>query len=411
MSVFICPICKNSDVMTVLHYDKYPLYIKPISKELIDTVPLKSLTLSLCNSCGYVYQEKPVDSSDLSAIYEANYSSYHSPAVSGIGSSLAKQFLSFLENNIHLHKKNVLEIGCFDGYFLTLLRDTHACKVIGCDPSPGAEIAKEMGITVLQNYFSPDLFKEKFNMCVFRGVLEHIPEPVPFLEDICSVMEKEGIIAIEVPNLIYSLKNGVIGDFFHEHISYFTADSLKRCLIDSGFDPVVIDDDAYYLRVVAKPQKKREHTTAFTSSKMTVALLKQLFEEYNVLTERMTTDLQSTLTKDKEKIIYIYGGGGHTLGLLSKTHDFLKPLGVIDGDPSKEGKYIPGFKIPVYSRATLDRINYDHTIIIVSSKIFQDEIVESLGDYILKGLQVITLYPKVECIDKQKNAGGKNEST
>lgn len=402
MSATGCPICKSSEVTIALHYDKYPLYIKPISKEFIDTVPLKPLTICLCNSCGYLFQEKPVDSSDLSSIYEENYCSYHSPAVSGIGSSLAKQFLSFLENTIPLHRKRVLEIGCFDGYFLTLLKNIHSCNVLGCDPSPGAEIAKKTGINVMQNYFSPDLIKEKFDICVLRGVLEHIPEPVPFLEDIHSVMEPEGIFAIEVPNVIYSLENGVIGDFFHEHMCYFTVDSLKLCLIKSGLDPVIVNDDGYYLRVITKPRNNSNPSPRYPASKNSVARLKQLFEEYNGLTENMRRDLRTTLADFKEKRVYIYGGGGHTIGLLSKTYDFLKPAGVIDGDPSKEGKTIPGFKIPVYSRSILDRINYNNSIIIVSSKIFQDEISGSLGNYILKGLQVIILYPKVQYIDKQK---------
>lgn len=124
--------------------------------------------------------------------------------------------------------------------------------------------------------------------------------------------------------------------------------------------------------------------------------LKKMFEEYNKNTEGMVENLHSVLLSHPDKIIYIYGAGGHTIGLLSRTYHFLKPLGVIDGDPSKEGKYIPGFNIPVHSREILNTIDYANTLIIISSKILQDEIAESLRDYILKGLQVITLYPKVD---------------
>ncbi|MFA4848768.1 MAG: class I SAM-dependent methyltransferase [Methanoregula sp.] len=383
--------------MTVLHYDKYPLYIKPISKDLIDTVALKPLTISLCNSCGYVYQEKPVDSSELSAIYETNYSSYHSPALSGIGSSLAKEFLLFLEKNISLTQKKVLEIGCYDGYFLTLLRDQHVCHVIGCDPSPGAEIAHQMNVAVFKEYYSPGLFKEKFDIVVLRSVLEHIQEPIPFLKEVRCVLKTNGRVVIEVPNVIYSLKNGVIGDFFHEHISYFSNDSLKKCLMQSGFNIVIIDDNSYYIRVIAEKtilDNRQENTD---SARMT-PMLKQMFEDFNELTENMANDLQSALKQFSGKTIYLYGGGGHTLGLLNKTQNFLKPLGVIDGDPSKEGKYLPGFNIPVYSRTVLDRIDCEKTIVIISSKIFQNEILEILMAYILKGLIIVVLYPTINCL-------------
>ncbi len=407
----ICPICHSCDGYAALKYDKYPLYIKPVPKEVIEFVPLKPLAIIVCNSCGHVYQDVNVSPVELASIYEVVYASYHSPAVSGIGSSLAKEFLLFLEKNISLAQKNVLEIGCYDGYFLTLLRDLHACHVIGCDPSPGAEIAHQMNITVYKKYYSPRLFKEKFDFVVLRGVLEHIQDPIPFLKEVSCVIEKNGLVVIEVPNVIYSLKNGVIGDFFHEHISYFTNDSLKKCLIHSGFNVIIVDNSSYYIRMIAEKTTITENRTDNSDSVKIIPMLKHMFEDFNELTDKMANDLQSALKQFSGKTIYLYGGGGHTLGLLSKTQNFLKPLGVIDGDPSKEGKYIPGFNILVYSRTVLDRIDCENTIIIVSSKIFQSEIVESLKDYILKGLQVITLYPKVECSDKQKNAGEKNEST
>lgn len=398
----ICPICHSNEGYNVLQYEKYPLYIKPIPKESIDLVPLKPLIIIVCKSCGHVYQDVCVSPSELSSIYEIVYASYHSPALSGIGSTLAKEFLSFLEKKVKLNKKNILEIGCFDGYFLKLLRDNHGCRVIGCDPSPGAEIAHQLNVAVIRDYFSPELFKEKFDFVVLRGVLEHIEKPIPFLKDVGEVLEEDGFVVIEVPNVIYSLKNGVIGDFFHEHVSYFTHESLKNCLARSGFDLVIVDDSSYYIRIIAKKNTDIDYRWDDSDSARVIPQLKQLFVDFNELTDKMADDLRSTLKRVSRKSTYIYGGGGHTLGLLSKTHDFLKPLGVIDGDPSKEGKYIPGFKIPVYSKDTLERLTYNNTIIIVSSKIFQDEISEGLRNYILKGLQVISLYPKVELIDKHR---------
>jgi SAM-dependent methyltransferase len=398
----ICPICHSCDGYAALKYDKYPLYIKPVPRELIEFVPLKPLIIIVCNSCGHVYQDVCVSPSELSSIYEVVYASYHSPALSGIGSGLANEFLSFLEKNVYLNQKNILEIGCYDGYFLTLLRDKHACHVIGCDPSPGAEIAHQMNVAVIKDYYSPGLFKEKFDFVVLRGVLEHIQEPIPFLKDVSEVLEKDGFVAIEVPNVIYSLKNGVIGDFFHEHISYFTRESLNNCLMRSGFDLVIFDDMTYYIRVIAKKTTIVYNRGDNPDPIRIIPVLKHLFKNFNELTEKMANDLQSALKQFSGKTIYLYGGGGHTLGLLSKTQNFLKPLGVIDGDPSKEGKYIPGFNIPVYSRTVLDRIDCRNTIIIISSKIFQNEILEILKEYMVKGLTIVVLYPTISCLIPEK---------
>lgn len=399
-----CPVCNSTDELTVLRYDEYPLYIKPVPYELRESVPLKPLVIGVCSHCGHTYQKDPITHSEISEIYERVYASYHSPAMSGIGSTLAQEFLLFLEQNIDLKEKKALEIGCYDGYFLSLLRDRHQCRIIGCDPSPGAEIAKRLKVEVIQDYFSTALFQDEFDIIVLRGVLEHIPELIRFLRETREVLIHDGCIALEVPNVLYSLRNGVIGDFFHEHISYFTRESLTNSLTRAGYRVVSMDDTAYYIRAVAQKDVLPDFGSHFADSTESIPMLRELFRNFNNLTNTLTSDLRSELAKSPGKTIYIYGGGGHTIGLISNTKTFLQPQGVIDGDPSKEGKYILGFNIPVYSRKILSEIEHRKCIIIVSSKIFQKEIFESLREYLLNGLEVITLYPTVE---RRKNLQGR----
>lgn len=389
-----CPICNSKDSKCMLNYEKYPLYIKPIPIDCLDTVPLIPLNIRLCNKCGLVYQEVNFDIEELSKIYETIYKSYHSPVISGIGSSLAIDFIEFLENNVNLKNKKALEIGCYDGYFLSLLREKHSCDVLGCDPSPGSKIAKQIGIDVITDYFSPNLFQNRtFDIIILRGTVEHIINPINFLKDVREVISENGLIAIEVPNLKFSLKNGVIGDFFHEHISYFTKNSLIYCLNLSGFEPVKINDTSYYIQAIFK--KATSASRCIENSNKEIIDIEHLFGEYNKNIERLSNELEDLSKMLSDMEIYIYGGGGHTIGLLSKTCKFLKPIGVIDGDPSKEGKYIPGFKLPVYSKKIIKDIDLKKSVVIVSSKIFQNEIINELGYYINKGLKVVRLYPGV----------------
>jgi len=390
-----CPLCNSKDSEYMLEYKDYPFYIKPVSREYRDNVPLLPLRIVLCNSCGFVYQEITFDLNELSKIYEIAYESYHSPVIGSVGGSLASDFLEFLENCTDPNDKKVLEIGCFDGYFLSLLRDKHSCDVIGCDPSHGAKIAESIGVKVIQDYFSPRLFHETFDMIVLRGLLEHVLNPTGFLKDVETVTSKNGIIAIEVPNLEYSLRNGVIGDFFHEHLSYFTKNSLTNCLSLSGFEPVKIDDDGYYVRAIFK---KSGPAYKFSVPRGEASKIKKLSKAFNENVERLVRELTELSNKLSGKEVYLYGGGGHTIGLLSKTRKFLGPKGVIDGDPSKVGKYIPGFNLPVYPKKIVKELDPKKSVIIVSSKILQDEIINELRPYIVEGLKVVKLYPTVEYV-------------
>lgn len=393
-----CPICQSENGYIVFENKDYPIYIKPIPKSMKNYVPLKPLIIKLCNNCGHVYQDVSISIFELSDIYEKVYASYHSPAMSGIGVSHAQDYLSFLGRHIDLDKLNVLEIGCYDGYLLKLLQEQKRCHVIGCDPSPGAKIARTLGIDVVQKYYSSEIFSDTFGLVILRCVLEHIQEPVLFLREICKVIKDDGFLAIEVPDVVYSLKNGVLGDFFHEHISYFTKESAINALKKSGFNLIAIENESQYIRIVAK--KINDNQVFIDNNFSDIShcgdpqYLNDLFVEYNRKISSMVSTLRSYIMSSSQEI-YIYGGGGHTLGLLARLYDIIKPVGVIDGDPSKKGKLIPGFQVPVYYKNILEKLDVQRTTVIISTEIYQEEIFTSLLGYIEKGLDVITLYPTV----------------
>jgi len=366
---------------------------------MLGQVPLLPLEIGICRCCGHVYQRMHFGPETLADIYEKVYAAYHSPFAGGVGSGLAQDFLRFLERHADLPGVRVLEIGCYDGYLLSLLREAHGCLVMGCDPSPGGAIAESAGIPVRHAYFSPSLFTDRYRLIIMRGLLEHIPGPVAFLADACHVLGDGGTLAIEVPSLIYSLENGVIGDFFHEHISYFTS-----CLRAAGLTVTASDWEGPYLRVTARRSAGGNPDAIPCTGPEEVILLRSLFGTYQHLIRRMADELRDLIADAGDKRIYLYGGGGHTIGLLARVHGFLRPKGVIDGDPAKEGKFIPGFDIPVCSKRILSSLDAGRDIVIVSSKIFQGEILRELRPLMKKGLPVITLYEGVQYAGSRDHA-------
>jgi len=403
-----CPVCGSEDLEPVLHYPSYPAYIKPIPVEMLDRVPLFPLEIWICGCCAQVHQAVPFGQEVLARIYQEVYASYHSPLQGGIGAGLARDFLRFLEVHADPGGKHVLEIGCYDGYLLSLLREHHGCRVMGCDPSPGAAIAASAGIPVRQDFFSATLFPDGYDLVVMRGLLEHIPEPVGFLAEAGRVLSGGGLLAIEVPSLTFSLENGVIGDFFHEHISYFTLETLGRCLWRGGFVIIAREEAGPYLMVLAQRLVSPGEEVRGCAGREEIPEIKSLFRKFSRLTHRMAGELREILRDAGGSSIYLYGGGGHTIGLLARVHGFLRPAGVIDGDPAKKGKYIPGFGIPVFDRGILPTLDLERSIIIISSQVFQEEIVEELRPFIEKGLRVITLYHNVEYVKPPNSIRGKD---
>jgi SAM-dependent methyltransferase len=403
-----CPLCDWDRPDPVFTYPRYPFYIKPVRREDLGKVPTRPLSLLLCTRCGFVYQDADYPAGELERIYEEIYESYHSPVRGGIGGSLAEAFLGFLEGGRDLERAAVLEIGCFDGYLLSLLRDRHGCRVKGCDPSPGATIARDLGVEVVQEYFSPGLFRDRYDLVILRGVLEHVPDPAGFLAMAGEVLAGGGSLAIEVPNLEYTLEKGVLGDLFHEHLSYFTGGTLEGCLGRAGFSPSTRVSTGPYLRGIFRASPAGRGAAGAGADGEEVARTRRLFREYNRTIRRLVAQLQVILEPLTGARVYLYGAGGHTTGLLARTAEFLRPAGVIDGDPAKAGKYIPGFGIPVFPREVLRELDPSTDVIIVSSKIFQEEIVEGLAPDIRRGFRVITLYDNVEYVKTPTSDQGKD---
>jgi len=76
----------------------------------------------------------------------------------------------------------------------------------------------------------------------------------------------------------------------------------------------------------------------------------------------------------------------------------LKVKAIIDKDESKWGKYLPGFKnIPILPYKFLENLS-KKDVVVISSELFQDEIVKDLQRYVNKGVKIVKLYPHCEYV-------------
>jgi 2-polyprenyl-3-methyl-5-hydroxy-6-metoxy-1,4-benzoquinol methylase len=320
----------------------------------------------------------------LNDVYSVFYESFHSTRETGIGEAKALAFRDFINSRLgHAgREQKVLEIGCSDGFFLSLMQE-QGWLVYGCDPSPKAEFARDaVGAgKIIRDFFSPGLYREKFDLVLFRHVLEHIARPVDFLADVAGVVKPGGHTAIEVPNVLYSLDRGTAGDFLHEHISYFTPHSISTALSMAGFTSIVVEEIKQYLFVVAMLEEKERLTECIKSFSSRLGRLREELQPFE------------SLWAGENNRVFIYGAGGHTTGLLNRALSF-RISGLIDSDPSKWGKYLPGIDAEVFPRDYLENLDPQRDILIVSSDIYQEEIVSSLKAFIDKGLRVLRLYPR-----------------
>ena len=144
-----------------------------------------------------------------------------------------------------LQGKSFLEIGSGRGYFLKLLGDAGA-SAIGLEP--GAANSGhwfKFGVRVIQGVFPADAPSATYDAIVAYAVLEHIPNPLRFLEQVRNALPDGGRVFLAVPDCEPHIADCDSAMLFHEHFSYFTRRTLKSLIEQSGFSDVATERAGY----------------------------------------------------------------------------------------------------------------------------------------------------------------------
>jgi 2-polyprenyl-3-methyl-5-hydroxy-6-metoxy-1,4-benzoquinol methylase len=130
----------------------------------------------------------------------------------------------------YLGKTDLVEVGCGKGSFLEMLvKDDF--DITGFDST--YEGTNER---ITRKYFEPGAIKSA-NHLILRHVLEHVQDPVDFLQQLKHANRGEGLIYIEVPCFDWICQRRAWFDIFYEHVNYFRLSDFQRMfdnIVDSG---------------------------------------------------------------------------------------------------------------------------------------------------------------------------------
>lgn len=184
------------------------------------------IRLGACASCGMIYN---VAFEPSKVEYAEGYE--NSLHCSAQFRQFADQLACHLCARYGLRDAKIVEIGGGRGEFLSLLCELSDSRGICFDPSvPRGEPALE-GVEIVRAPFDDrgDL-RADFLCC--RQVIEHIPEPRPFVRRIADVARRSGGVGVylEVPNALWTLRDLGIWDIIYEHCSYYAPCTMARLL-------------------------------------------------------------------------------------------------------------------------------------------------------------------------------------
>jgi SAM-dependent methyltransferase len=336
--------------------------------------PRRDLQLGFCPSCGFI----------ANTIFDPSVHEYStsceetqgfSPTFTAFAQSLAKRWVE----QYHLKGKSVLEIGCGKGEFLVMLVELGMGKGVGFDP---AFVPERLNTPVASRLeFIQDFYSEKYthlqaDVICCRHTLEHIAPTRGFMSMLRrTIGNRMGTLALfELPATFRVLKELAFWDVYYEHCSYFTTGSLARLFRGTGFDLLELElqYDDQYIVAVGKPSASLRYPLLPGEDD-----LKAVTEEVVCFPSRFAKMKERWLTRingmrAEGKKLVVWGGG-------SKAVSFLTTLAlndqidyVVDINPYKHNKFIPGTGHAVKSPETLRQHRPD--CVILMNPIYENEV-------------------------------------
>jgi len=245
------------------------------------------LTTVVCNVCGLVFTNPAPSQEVYYSFYANDYEKYYGKSTANKPHTLvAPEIFSTLKKFIDLKASDYLEIG--PGRGLTLF---HAHKVFksvrGVEPSIDFTnmLVNEFKLNVINDTFEGFMSSPKDSVDVVGmfHVLEHIYDPCKGLMSIRDILREDGLIVIEVPNILKPFRN--LDSYFLRfvHLYNFSPTSLKNLLTKCGFDIVYEDDSGddwvspQNITIIARKSKfkEREDSTIKGEADTVVATLGQ----------------------------------------------------------------------------------------------------------------------------------------
>lgn len=237
-----------------------------------------SLNVSICQSCGMVQQDPIPTDAELKAYYSTEYrqeyKNTYTPKPKHVfrAGNLAYERINFLKNG-GVSQGRLLDVGAGGGEF-TWLSGKMGFKSSGMEPNIGYSTyaRDEYGINVQTGQLADVL--GTYQVITMFHVLEHIPDPIKTFERLWGLLEDQGHVFIEVPN-IETNDASPHNIFFKAHIHYFSEATLVAAA--SPYFEVVASENSSDLRILFKKrlQKKELELTSVDQVKFTEDRLKK----------------------------------------------------------------------------------------------------------------------------------------
>ena len=376
----LCQNCGDSNMSVFYEVKQVPVHsvlLMPTREEAL-RYPKRDIELGFCGHCGFItnmafdpgvheYSSRYEETQGFSGTFNA----FHS----GLAARLIEQY--------SLHNKDIIEIGCGKGEFLTMLCEMGDNRGVGFDPAYVSERNQSKAknrITFVQDFYSEKYSGYHGDFVCCKMTLEHIPNTADFVGTVRRSIGNRlnTIVFFQIPEVRRILRERAFWDIYYEHCSYFSRGSLARLFRKCGFDVLKLwtDYDDQYLMIEAKPG---------TSTDGVVLPEENDIEELKNEVNSFSRDLEGIVIQWKTKLreskghgrrVVLWGGGSKGVAFLTKLNVQNEIEYAVDINPYKQGTFMAGTGQQIVLPEFLQ--TYKPDLVIVMNPIYCNELQQEL---------------------------------
>jgi 2-polyprenyl-3-methyl-5-hydroxy-6-metoxy-1,4-benzoquinol methylase len=365
------------------------------------------LRVLVCDQCWLVQTEDFAQAHELFDSEYAYFSAFSSSWLAHCERYVINMVARFgMNTNSH-----VVEVGANDGCLLQYVRARNI-PCTGVEPTAStAAAARAKGIPIVEDFFGARLANElvaqgkQADLTAANNVLAHVPGISDFVAGFSVLLKPQGVATFEFPHLFKLIAENQFDTIYHEHFSYLSLTAVTRIFAANGLTVFDVEEHPTHggsLRVFAQRSDTGQHLRSAkvdellqreADAGMTTA---EYYAAFQTKAEQVKDDFLAFLLEAKRQRRTVVAYGAAAKGNTLMNYAGLRPdliSFVMDRNPAKQGKYMPGSRIPIVSEDRLQEVKPDYVVILPWN--LKTEVIEQLNYIRSWSGQFVTAVPEL----------------
>jgi hypothetical protein len=380
-TVGLAPKCRHCDEDLTLQL--ISLGVSPVANDYVDPAnymkaePFYPLEALVCRQCRLVQTRDLLAAPD---IFRADYAYFSSHSTSWL--EHARSYLDYVVSRFNINADSQhIEIASNDGYLLQYSLKM-GIRCLGIEPCESVALAaRDKGIETRIAFFGREYARRLMaegwsgDLITANNVLAHVPDINDFVGGVKILLAPKGVATFEVQHLLTLMKRHQFDTIYHEHFSYLSLIAGQRIFAKAGlrvFDVELLKTHGGSIRFFVCHEDaghaESQHVAEVLANERAYGLdADAVYTEWNESvkeTKRALLQLLTSLKRAKKKVVG-YGAPAKGVTLLNYCGvgtDFLDFT--VDRAPSKQGRFLPGVRIPILPPEAIIDARPDYLLIL-----------------------------------------------